>query len=149
MKTTAARAWLLLLACRARGPAALAAPPSLYDQLGGGAGVRAISDQLIDRVAADPRIGASFQDVNLKRVKKLLTAQICELSGGPCRYTGDSMREVHAGLDITEADFYGMVAILRDIMRRRHVPIGARNALLGLLAPMKRDVVEVALPPPR
>lgn len=148
MKSTAVRTLLLLAAFVACGPAA-AAPSRLYDQLGGAAGVRAISGELIDRVAADPRIGTSFQDVNLKRVKKLLTTQLCELSGGPCHYTGDSMREVHAGLGITEADFYGMVAILRDIMRRRGVPIGARNALLRLLAPMKRDVVEVALPPPR
>ncbi|MDE2347760.1 MAG: group 1 truncated hemoglobin [Gammaproteobacteria bacterium] len=151
MKSTAVRTLFLLAAFAAFAAcgSAAAAPSSLYDQLGAAAGVRAISSELIDRVAADPRIGASFQDVNLKRVKKLLATQLCELSGGPCRYTGDSMREVHAGLGITEADFYGMVAILRDIMRRRGVPIGARNALLGLLAPMKRDVVEVALPPPR
>lgn len=148
MRSTVVRLTFLLIAVGAWGAAA-AAPASLYDQLGGAPGVRAISDTLIDRVAGDPRIGASFQDVNLKRVQKLLATQICQITGGPCRYTGDSMREVHAGLNITEADFYGMVAILRDILKQRHVPIGARNALLRLLAPMKRDVVEVPLPPPQ
>ena len=148
MRSTVVRLTFLLIAVGAWGTA-VAAPASLYDQLGGAPGVRAISDTLIDRVAGDPRIGASFQDVNLKRVQKLLATQICQITGGPCRYTGDSMREVHAGLNITEADFYGMVAILRDILKQRHVPIGARNALLRLLAPMKRDVVEVPLPPPQ
>jgi hemoglobin len=112
--------------------------------LGGAAGVAAIADSLIDRVAADPMLGRSFKDSNLDRIKKLLAEQICELSGGPCRYSGDSMKEVHAGHHISEAEFYGMVAGLRDVLRERRVSQGAANGLLRLLAPMKRDVVEPA-----
>jgi hemoglobin len=134
---------LLLLAGAAAGAAASAAP-RLYDRLGGAAGVAAIADSLIDRVAADPMLGRSFKDSNLDRIKKLLAEQICELSGGPCRYSGDSMKEVHAGHRISEAEFYGMVADLRDVLKERRVSQGAANGLLRLLAPMKRDVVEPA-----
>jgi hemoglobin len=119
-----------------------AAHAPLYERLGGEAGVAAIANSLIDRVAADPRIGASFKDTNLGHIKKMLAEQICELSGGPCRYSGDSMKETHAGHHISEADFYGMVTDLRDILHERHVSMGATNELLRLLAPMKRDVVE-------
>jgi hypothetical protein len=35
-----------------------------------------------------------------------------------------------------------MVEVLRDSMRQHGIPLGARNELLALLAPMKRDVVE-------
>jgi hemoglobin len=52
------------------------------------------------------------------------------------------MKEVHAGHQISEAEFFGMVADLRDVLRERHVSQGAANELLRLLAPMKRDVVE-------
>ena len=124
------------------GTAVAAPPPSLYERLGGDVGVHAISDTLIDRVAADPRHGMSFEDVNLKRLKRLLADQLCELSGGPCKYTGSPMKESHAGLHVTEGDFYDMVNTLRDILRERHVDAGATNELLKLLAPMKRDVVE-------
>jgi hemoglobin len=116
----------------------------LYERLGGEAGVSAIATALIDRVAADPRIGGSFKDTNLDHIKKMLAEQICDLSGGPCRYSGDSMKESHAGHHISEADFYGMVTELRDILRERHVSLGATNELLRLLAPMKRDIVEHA-----
>ena len=115
---------------------------SLYDRLGGQSGVAAIAATLIDRVSRDPRLGHSFKDTDLVRIKRLLAEQICDLSGGPCRYSGDSMREVHAGHQISEAEFYGMVADLRVILKERHVSPGAVNELLRLLAPMKRDVVE-------
>ncbi len=116
----------------------------LYDRLGGATGVAAIADSLIDRVSADPMLGRSFKDSKLDRIKKLLAEQICDLSGGPCRYSGDPMKEVHAGHHISEAEFYGMVAVLREVLKERHVSQRATNELLRLLAPMKRDIVEPA-----
>ena len=111
---------LLLLVGMAAGAAA-GAQDRLYDRLGGAAGVAAIADTLIDRVAADPKLGRSFKDSKLDRIKRLLAEQLCDLSGGPCRYSGDSMKEVHAGHHISEAEFYGMVADLREILKDRHV----------------------------
>src|ERR1700685_3336105 len=119
----------------------------LYVRLGGAAGVAAIAGTLIDRVSADPLLGRSFKDSKLERIKQLLAEQICDLSGGPCRYTGDSMKEVHAGHHISEAEFYGMVDTLRGILKQQHVSLSATNELLRLLAPMKRDIVEPAQKP--
>jgi hemoglobin len=121
-----------------------ASSTTLYARLGGPSGVAAISDSLIDRVASDPRMGRSFKDSDLHRIKRLLAEQLCDLSGGPCHYSGDSMKEVHAGHHISEADFYGMVETLRTILKERRVGVAATNELLRLLAPMKRDVVEAA-----
>jgi hemoglobin len=121
----------------------------LYERLGGADGVAAIANSLIDRVANDPRLGRSFKDTNLARIKTLLAEQICDLSGGPCHYSGDSMKESHAGQHISEAEFYGMVADLRDILHERQVSMGATNELLRLLAPMKRDIVEPRSSAPR
>jgi hemoglobin len=136
----------LSIACFA-GSAAAGAAPTLYDRLGGESGVAAITGSLIDRVSSDPTLGRSFKDTNLKRIKKLLAEQICDLSGGPCHYSGDSMKEVHAGHHISEAEFYGMVNTLRGILKQQHVSQGATNELLRLLAPMKRDIVEPAQKP--
>ena len=87
-------------------------------------------------------MGPSFKDSKLSRIKTLLAEQICDLSGGPCHYSGDPMKEVHAGHHITEAMFYRMVDTLRGILKERHVDLRSTNQLLRLLAPMKRDVVE-------
>jgi hemoglobin len=133
---------LLLVALGATGAAVSHAAGTLYDRLGGDAGVHAIADALIDGVSGDPVLGRSFADVDLARIKRLVAEQICELAAGPCHYSGDPMRESHAGQHISEAEFYGMVAKLEQILKERHVSTGATNELLRLLAPMKRDIVE-------
>jgi hemoglobin len=124
-------------------PRAIASSPdSLYARLGGTPNVTAVVSDLIDEAASDPRLKRSFDKVNLGRLKRLLVEQICELAGGGCRYSGDSMSDVHAGLGITQAEFYGLVQVLKDSMQRHGIAIRERNELLAILAPMKRDIVE-------
>lgn len=124
-------------------PPAVAPKGSLYERLGGTAKVTAFVGQTIDTVAADPAMNRSFDKVNLQHVKDLLIEQICSLTGGGCRYTGDTMRDVHAGHHISNAEFFGLVEVLRAAMRAQQVPLSARNELLEILAPMKRDVVKL------
>jgi hemoglobin len=117
------------------------AGPSLYDRLGGGDGVNAIVNELIDRSRTGPDTSRSFEKVNLKRLKQQIAVQLCSLSGGPCAFTGDDMKTTHAGHDITQAEFYAMVEILRAVLDDRGVGEREKNELLALLAPFKRDVV--------
>ena len=125
-----------------------ATEPSLYARLGGEPVVKAAVDETIDAVVADPRLNQSFKGTDIPRVKRLLVEQICDLTGGGCRYSGDSMREVHANHGITQAQFFGLVEDLRKALRRHHVDLRARNELLALLAPMAPDVINVVTPPP-
>jgi hemoglobin len=126
---------------------AISVPPpveaaSLYERMGGTPTVTDVVSELIDQAATDPQTRRSFADSDLPRIKRLLVEQICALSGGGCVYTGDSMRDVHAGLGITQAELYRLVQDLRDALIRHGVGLRERNELLRLLAPMKRDVVE-------
>ena len=120
-----------------------ATPDSLYMRMGGEPVVHAVVSETLDRVVADHRLNQSFARIDVERVKRLLVQQICALAGGGCRYTGDPMREVHAGHQISESEFYGLVEIMRDSMRRHHVGLRERNQLLALLAPMQHDIVNV------
>jgi hemoglobin len=123
---------------------------SLYVRLGGAAVMTAVVSDTIDQVVADPRLNQSFKGSNIARIKRLLVEQICDLAGGGCHYSGDSMHEVHANHHITQAQFFGLVEILRSSLRRHHVPLRERNELLALLAPMAPDVIDVrAAPIPR
>ena len=51
------------------------------------------------------------------------------------------MKEVHGGLDITDAEFNGLVEHLTSALNTNGVGLREKNELLKLLAPMKRDVV--------
>jgi len=134
--------FLVLLSSSAMmtGPCA-SADDSLYDRMGGAPVVAQVVDQLLDLSMADPRTKRSFQKINLKRLREKLNEQICALSNGPCQYTGDGMKEVHAGLDITDAEFNGQVENLITALDANGVGLREKNELLKRLAPMKRDVI--------
>ncbi|MGH6609174.1 MAG: group I truncated hemoglobin [Burkholderiaceae bacterium] len=150
-KTIALAALLLLLTCTGARSAENATQRSLqersadalslYERVGGGTIIAAISSDLVERAAADPRTKRSWRKVNLTRVKGVLSEHLCSVTDGPCTYGGDTMEDIHAGLDITEAEMFALVEILRDIMIEREIRVRERNELLALLAPMKRDVV--------
>jgi hemoglobin len=122
-----------------------AAASSLYEELGGEQGIDALASIYVARLATDEATRATFAGSNLKRVEHYLALQLCDLAGGPCQYDGDSMHVVHANLGISEAQFHIAVDMLRTLLRERGVSQGARNRLLKLLAPMKRDVVNVSV----
>jgi len=75
------------------------------------------------------------------KLKVLLVEQICSATGGPCRYTGRTMKESHRGQDITDADFNAMVGDLVKTLDKFKVPEREKNELLSLLSPMRPDIV--------
>lgn len=117
------------------------ADPTLYSRLGGAPVVKRVVNETIDRAATDPRTSRSFKDVKLQRVKDMIHDQICDLSGGGCKYTGDDMVRVHKGLKNTEAEMNLVVQFLRDACDNAGVRPREKNELLLILAPMKRDIV--------
>jgi len=115
--------------------------PTLYSRLGGEKVVRQVVNETIDQASTDPRTKRSFADVKLQRVKDNIHDQICSLTGGGCKYTGDPMDKVHKGLANTEAEMNLVVQWLRDALDRHGVHTREKNELLAILAPMKRDIV--------
>ncbi len=55
--------------------------------------ISAVVDDFRDRVAKDHRINQKFAKTDIGRLKKMLVDQVCEASGGPCKYTGRTMRK--------------------------------------------------------
>lgn len=113
----------------------------LYQDLGAQTGLQNIIDDLIPRLQQHPHLQASFKETNLKRLRQLLVEQFCELSGGPCRYSGDEMKAVHAGLAISELQFYALVEELQAAMTAQGISSAVQNRLLARLAPMKYQIV--------
>jgi hemoglobin len=114
---------------------------SLYDRLGGQPAITAVVDQFVVNVGGDDRINHFFAGVDPVKFKALLVDQICQASGGPCTYTGRDMKTAHAKFRITEADFNALVEDLVAALDQFSVPEAEKNELLGLLGPMKGDIV--------
>jgi hemoglobin len=116
---------------------------SLYDRLGGKAAISAVVDQFVANVAADTRINGRFATTDIPKLKGHLVDQVCMATGGPCTYTGRDMKTTHAGMRISNADFGALVEDLVKALDTFKVPAGEKGELIGLLAPMKKNIVEV------
>ena len=68
--------------------------------------------------------------------------QICQGSGGPCKYMGKDMKSAHAGMGISGGDFTALVEDLVGALDKFKVGDKEKNELLGVLGPMKSDIVE-------
>ncbi len=123
-------------------PHSMTSDKSLYERLGGKPAITAVVEDFVGRVAADSRINGKFANTDLPRLKTLLVEQICQASGGPCTYTGRSMKTTHAGMGVSNTDFDALVGNLVSTLNTFKVPEREKNELLGALGPMRKDIVE-------
>jgi hemoglobin len=117
---------------------------TLYQRLGGRPAISAVVDDFVGNVARDKRINGFFANTDIPRLKRLLVQQICAGAGGPCTYEGRSMREAHRGLGVRNEDFNALVQDLVRTLNKFNVPPREQKELLGLLGPMRKDVVQPA-----
>ena len=120
---------------------------SLYNRLGGKKAITAVVNEFVNNVAADSRINSFFKDTasdpkRLKAFKQKLVDQICEASGGPCKYTGKNMKDAHKGMGIKDEHFTALVEDLVKALDKFKVPEKEKGELLGALGPMKGAIVE-------
>ncbi len=125
---------------------AMAKQKSLYSRLGGKKAITAVVDQFVTNVAGDARINKFFADTvkDPKRVEKLktnLVDQICNATGGPCKYKGKDMKTAHKGMGISDADFNALVEDLVAALDKFNVGATEKNELLGALGGLKPQIV--------
>jgi hemoglobin len=116
---------------------------SLYERLGGEAAISAVIDDFVARVAADARINGKFAKSDIERVKFHLKEQVCAVTGGPCKYTGNSMTKAHHNMKVTEGEFNALVEDLVATLDKFNVPAKEKGEVLAALGPLKSQIVEV------
>jgi len=115
---------------------------SLYERLGGKDSITAVVNTFVAKVGGDKRINGYFASTDLTKLKMHLVNQICEASGGPCKYTGRTMKQTHAGMGVTDAAFGALVEDLVAALDHHKVGKVEKDELLAVLGPMKTDIVE-------
>ena len=118
---------------------------SLYKRLGGYDAIAAVVDDFFARLIADPDLGTFFKahstDSN-SRTRQLVVDQLCAATGGPCVYIGRSMKQSHAGLGITEAQWDKMVVHLKATLDKFKVGKTEQDELFAATTTLKPDIVE-------
>jgi hemoglobin len=119
---------------------------TLYDRLGGIEAISLVVDKFLANVASDNVINGRFgaavaNESRLQLLRNNLIDQICEGTGGPCKYKGKTMAQAHAGMNITTTEFNALVGDLVAALDTYQVPEKEKADLLGILGPMQSDIV--------
>jgi hemoglobin len=119
---------------------------SLYDRLGRLDAITALTESWVARVGGDDRANGKFVRTDIPRLMKEIIDQLCEATGGPCTYTGRSMRETHDGMGVTAGEFDVVMQHLDATLDELNVPKTDRDELVALIMPLRADIVEVESP---
>ncbi len=113
---------------------------SLYDRLGGGAGITAIVTGLYDRLLSDPRIGGFWKghsnDSKAREIRSVIDF-MCYATGGPLAYEGRDMRTSHEGLVIDESDWAVFSELATQTLTENGVGAGERAEVLSFFDSFK------------
>jgi hemoglobin len=118
---------------------------SLYERLGGYDAISAVSNDLVDRLQADPQLGRFWQhrgEDGLRRERQLLVDFLCAAAGGPMYYTGRDMKLSHKGMRISESDWNIFLKHAAATLDKFKVPQPERDEVVAFVLSTKADIVE-------
>lgn len=115
---------------------------SLFERLGGLEAITAVVKEFVKTTGEDPRIAQFFTNADIPRLEQLMVDQICEATGGPCKYAGKSMKESHTGMKVREEHFTAFIEDLTATLDKFAVGPREKAEVLAAFNSMKQDVVE-------
>ena len=130
--------------------AAQPAAKPLFERLGGVYSIATVVDDFIERLLvndtlnANPAINEARARVPKAGLKFHVTALVCEVTGGPCKYSGRSMKDAHAHLNINEVQWQAMVSDFRKTLDKFKVPAKEQEELIAIVGGTKKDIVKAS-----
>jgi hemoglobin len=121
---------------------------TLWDRLGGEDNVKKVVAEFVANAVKDPKVdffrgGRSPLDTaGVTRLQKLLVEQISQAAGGPLKYSGKSMKEVHRGMGITDAQFDALAGHLKNALEKNGARPEDIKAVLDAVGMTRKDIVE-------
>ncbi|NUQ41093.1 MAG: group 1 truncated hemoglobin [Calditrichaceae bacterium] len=120
---------------------------SLYERLGGVYAIATVVGAFIEKLLvndilnANPRIKEARDRVPKAGLKYRVTELVCQVTGGPEKYTGRSMKDAHAHLYITEKEWQAMAADFKKILDEFKVPAKEQGELIAIVESTRPDIV--------
>jgi hemoglobin len=119
----------------------------LYDRLGGVYAIATVVDDFIERLLvndilnANPAIKEARDRVPKAGLKYRVTELVCQVTGGPQKYSGRSMKDSHKHLNITEKEWDAMAADFKVTLDKFKVPAKEQNELFAIVGTTRGDIV--------
>ena len=110
---------------------------TLYQRLGGYDVVAAIFDNFGSRIAGDPELTIFLTDIDEemgKRGREIALDQLCDLTGGPCVYTGRDVKMVHKGLGITDQHWQLVLEHMGETLDEMNIDNDEKTDFIAIIA---------------
>jgi hemoglobin len=122
-----------------------AAEVNIFETIGGEPALVAVVDDFYERVLSDPQLAAFFAGANMPKLKGRQVEFFAAALGGPDPYQGASMRQVHAGRGISQADFDRVALHLAGSLADAGVPPEIITEIAAAIIPLGDDIVSRGL----
>ena len=122
---------------------------SLYERLGGVKPNSLVVDDFINRLVANDILNANPMIKEGRKhspdayLKFQVTNLVCQVTGGPCVYTGLGMKESHTHMNITENEWQVMRDEFKKTLDKFQVPEKEQKELFDIVESTKKDIVMV------
>ncbi|SLN32449.1 Group 1 truncated hemoglobin GlbN [Roseivivax jejudonensis] len=121
---------------------------TLYERLGGGAGLRTLVDGIVAAHLENPTIQHRFTPYldrpdRVEEIKRHTCAYFSEGSGGPDTYRGRSMTEAHRGMLVTDAEYTAAADDIIGTLARHGHDAETRAEVRDILEAIRGEIVGV------
>jgi len=116
---------------------------SLYERLGGTAGITAIANDVVDNHLANEAIAPRFADSDVTALKNGAATFFIAGTGGPSVYEGKDMLATHKGMNIAATEFMAVLDDALAAMEKNKVGQREQEEVLFVLYSMRSEIVLV------
>lgn len=121
---------------------------SLYERLGGAAGISVLVDDVVAAHMNNPQIKARFLPYledpgHLAEVKKRLREFLGMGGGGPEQYSGRSMPDTHRGMNISAQEYMAAIDDILGALDKHKVDEQTRKDVLAIAYSLKDQIIHV------
>ena len=121
---------------------------SLYDRIGGAAGIASMIDAFYTRVIADPELRPYFEHVPLIKLRRMQVEFFSAALDGPIQFTGTPVIHAHYGRRITRQHFQAFVEHLFDTLASFSLDENDRYMIISRINMYADDVIGSGTGPP-
>lgn len=120
---------------------------TLYERIGGYNAMAKVIDDSAAFIFADPKIGKYFIGLSTnskQRLRQLLVDQFCQAAGGPCVYTGRTMKLSHSGMDggLSNSEFNAFANDVSKALDKNSVKQAEKTEVLAFVESLRGAIVE-------
>ena len=117
---------------------------TLYERLGSATGIDKLVDRIVDLHLQNPLVATRWSQLDEARMahgRAMAKQFFIAGSGGPGKYTGRSMPDAHAGMNINSDEFIAVLDDMMQAMRELGYPRPVCDEVLGIAYSLKPEIV--------